>query len=37
MISEAFNEKTEKQVRETRLADLNLLLSGGRSNAAGSI
>ena len=35
MISDAFNEKTEKQVRETRLADLNLLLSG-RSNAVRS-
>jgi len=28
MISDAFNEKKDKRVRETRMADLNLLLSG---------
>lgn len=28
MISDTFNEKKEKQVREARLADLNILLSG---------
>ena len=28
MISEAFNEKKEKRVKEARLADLSLLLSG---------
>jgi SWI/SNF-related matrix-associated actin-dependent regulator of chromatin subfamily A3 len=32
MISDAFNEKKDKQVRETRMADLNLLLSGRRGN-----
>jgi SWI/SNF-related matrix-associated actin-dependent regulator of chromatin subfamily A3 len=28
IISDAFNEKKEKKVRETRLADLTMLLSG---------
>jgi len=31
MISDAFNEKKEKKVREARLADLSMLLSGNRS------
>jgi hypothetical protein len=32
MISDAFNEKKDKKVRETRMADLNLLLAGRRGN-----
>ena len=31
MISDAFNERKEKNVREARLADLTILLSGRRS------
>jgi SWI/SNF-related matrix-associated actin-dependent regulator of chromatin subfamily A3 len=34
MISDAFNENKDKRVRETRMADLNLLLSGRRTNGA---